>query len=70
LYTATSFSRISVFCPNLELYIFFSFAFFLIISPSVSCCFSYIFHTCCRYSSCVSCFNGPIFTTVLQSWRG
>jgi hypothetical protein len=43
---------------------------FLIISPSVSCCFSHIFHICCCYSSCVSCFNGPISTSVLQSWRG
>ena len=37
-----------------------------IIYQSVSRCFSRIFHLCC-YSSCVSCRNGPIFTTALQS---
>jgi hypothetical protein len=26
------------------------------------------FHYCCRYFSYVSYFNGPIFTTVQQSW--
>jgi len=31
---------------------------------SVSCCYSQIFHLFCRYSSCVSWFNSPIFTTV------
>ena len=27
-------------------------------------CFCHIFHVCCCYSSCVSCFNGPILTAV------
>ena len=40
-----------------------------IICPSVTCCFSHTFHLCCCYSSCVSCFNGPIFTTVKHSWK-
>jgi hypothetical protein len=31
-----------------------------IICPSVSCCFSRIFHLCRCYTSCVSCFNGPV----------
>jgi len=74
-YVATSFLCIPVFCLNLGLYFVLLQSlslslFFLIISPSVSCCFSHIFHICCCYSSCVSCFNGPIFTSVLQSWRG
>jgi hypothetical protein len=34
------------------------------IRPSVSCCFSHIFHPLCRHFSCISCYNGPIFTTV------
>ena len=34
------------------------------ICPSVSCCVSHIFNLCCCYSSCVSCFNDTIFTTV------
>ena len=41
-----------------------------IICPSVSCHFSHIFHLCCCYSSCISCFSGPIFTTFLQSRKG
>ena len=35
-----------------------------IICSSLFCRFSDIFHLCCCYSSCISCFNGPIFTIV------
>jgi hypothetical protein len=31
---------------------------------------SYIFHLYCCYSSCISCFNDPIFTTVWYSCKG
>ena len=40
------------------------------ICPCVSCCVSHTFHLCCCYSSGVSCFYGPIFSTVSQSWKG
>ena len=61
IYVANSFFFIPVFCPELGLHLFplqsrrlFS------ICPSLSCCISHIFHLCCWYSSCVSCFNGII----------
>ena len=38
--------------------------FFFKICPSVPCCCSHTFHLCCCYSSCISCCNGPVFTTI------
>ena len=52
-----------VFCPKLGFILFFS-VFCFVICPSAFCCFSRIFHFCLCYSSCVSCLNGQIFTTV------
>ena len=59
LHVVSSFSCIPVICPKLVLF-FNSFAicsFVLRSVPSVSCCYSHVFHLCCSYSSGVTCFN-------------
>jgi len=52
LHVVSSFSCIPVICPEL---VFFKFLCNLcicfVICPSVSCCYSHIFHLCCCYSS-------------------
>jgi len=62
----SSFFCSPVFCPKLALNLIpLQSLYFFLIRPSVSCCFSHIFHLCCCYSSsCVCCFNGRIFTSV------
>jgi len=61
LHVATSFLCIPIFCPKLGLCLVLLQSLCLfIIFPSVSCCFSHVFHLCCCYSSCVSWFTGPI----------
>ena len=46
------------------IYLFCNLCVCFVICPSIPCCFSHIFHLCCCYSSWISSFNGPIFTTV------
>ena len=36
----------------------------VLICPAASCYFTYTFHLCCCYSSCISCIKGPVFKTV------
>jgi hypothetical protein len=80
LHDAKNFFVIPVFCPKLGLNLFllqsqclFYNLFNCILlnicgikhnTKIVSSCLSYTFQLCCCYSSCISCFNGPIFTTV------
>lgn len=66
LYVANNFFCIRVFYSNRGLcLVLLQCLCLFMICPSVSCCISHTFHpSCCYYSSCISSFNGPIFTTV------
>ena len=57
LYVATDFFCSPVVCPKLGLYLVPLQSVCFIFFPSVSCCFSHIFHLCHCYYSYVSCFN-------------
>ena len=63
LYAASSFFCNPVFCPKLGLYLIPLQFIHFIICPRASCCFS-LTVLCSCYSSCVSCFNSPDFTTM------
>jgi hypothetical protein len=65
LHVVSSFSCTSVFCPKLGLHLILSnLCICLMICPSVSCCYSQVFHLCCCYSSWVSYLNVPVFTAL------
>jgi len=59
LHVVSSFSCIPVICPKLILFLT-PLCICSAFCPSVSCCYSHVFHLCCCYSSGVTCFNSPV----------